>query len=113
MANLLSQDELTDQAIRASWFFDINLGDRSDSAVYMGDGVDDLDRVSGVMYAHPNGRFTINVGKQTSQYKPFNLDDISGIRYAYVAFYGERDKPPLVEDLKLGVAEELRDDIFG
>lgn len=93
-------------AQRAQWNIDCelkpNLGRYSsfhgDSVVIAGEGVRDLDRAIALMEAYPNGRFTIDVGRTESAYRPVSVAEMQALRSAYVSFHGAVNKPGLVED---------------
>lgn len=92
-------------ARRGSWYFDCYFGkDQSDSSVYAGDGVDDLDSLIGKLdFANkhngvgPKARFLADVGTQYSDWRAFDIDDLRAIRGYYVQIYGATAKPPVVE----------------
>jgi hypothetical protein len=75
-------------ARRADFFFDLYMGlGRGDSSIYTGDGVDDLDQVASVIAAGTNigAKFTVDVGSQYSDYRRFDVEDLSAIRAQYIA----------------------------
>ena len=98
---LTPQDQ---QAIarRGIWYFDCYFGmNHDDSVVFTGDGVDDLDALIARLqaaFSQPgaigvNSRFLCDVGTQYSSYKPFDIEDVQAIRWYYVQYYGEVNKP--------------------
>jgi len=94
----LTQQEVQAVALRASWLFDLKflqteLG--GDSFAVVGGGVGDLDRLADLLIAFPKTRIQLDVGLHTSHFQDVGLEDVLAIRAAYVAFYGETDKPPL------------------
>jgi len=90
-------------ARRAQWYFDCYFGlNNQDSVVFTGDGVADLDSLSGRLTeafnfggTNVNSRFLCDVGLQYSSWRPFDLEDIAAIRAYYVAYYGDVNKPPV------------------
>jgi hypothetical protein len=87
----------------AAWKFDVAIKDArnaSDSSVYAGDGVDDLDRLINLLEGNtlPNGatqmRVTCDVGRTFSQYITVTVDDVYALRARYIQFWGTVNKPP-------------------
>ncbi len=96
----LTQLEVQTVAEKAYWLFDLKflqteLG--GDWFTVTGDGVDDLDRLIDLLTAFPNTRFSLDVGLHTSHFKDADLEDVHALRSAYVTFYGETNKPPLLD----------------
>jgi hypothetical protein len=95
----LTQAEIEYQAQKACWYVEAEprniafLGAASDSVVLTGDGVEDLDQILNFMATYPNGRYTIDIGRSTTDYRPCDSTDIQGIKIAYMAFYGTVNKP--------------------
>jgi hypothetical protein len=97
----LTSEDQKSIARRASWFFDCDFGkDGSDSVVYTGDGVDDLDALISRMefaYSHSGigvkAKFLADTGSAYSSWKPFDIDDLKAIRGYYAQDYGPTDKP--------------------
>ena len=87
-------------AQRACWYVDCDFRDRSDTVVFTGDGVDDLDQLLRIIDAHPTMRMTMDVGQTHSVYRPVNRSDIVALREAYVAAWGESAKPAVWNDTK-------------
>lgn len=93
---LLTQAEIDDQAKRACWYVQADLRDVNvpgDPYIITGDGVDDLDRLISYMPIYPRARFEINVGNLFEAYKQCDIEDIRAIRTAYIAYYGNVNKP--------------------
>lgn len=88
-------DDLTLQRLaqKANWYVDCDFHDRSDTVVYSGDGVDDLDQLLHVIDRNPKMTMTIDVGQTHSIYLPVVRADIVALRAAYVAVWGETPKP--------------------
>lgn len=88
-----------DIARRAQWYFDCYFGQPGDSVVFTGDGIDDLDDLiarlvcNGSYNFNRNQRFMCDVGTQYSDWRPFDVDDVSAIKTQYVDFYGTVSKP--------------------
>jgi hypothetical protein len=85
-------------AKKAQWYFDVYMGRQTgDSCVYTGDGVDDLDRLEALMSGTnpPDSRFMCDVGKQYSDWRPFDIQDVQAVRTYYIGFYGTVAKPPI------------------
>lgn len=97
----LLQTDIDAVAQRASFFFNVYWAYHTfdEAVVYTGDGVDDLDRLISMMAAGTNrsSQFSVDVGSQYSIYKPFDLEDLVAIRAAYVAKYGNVNKPDAYE----------------
>ena len=94
----LTADQQRYLARKAQWYFDVYLGRQSgDSSVYTGDGVDDLDRLIALLNGThaPDSRFMCDVGKQYSDWRAFDAQDVEAVRSYYVQFYGLTDKPPI------------------
>lgn len=93
----LTQADINTVAQRANFFFNVYWAYHTfeESVVYTGDGVDDLDRLISQMAAGtmPTAQFQVDVGSQYSIYKPFDLQDLIAIRTAYIAYYGNVNKP--------------------
>jgi hypothetical protein len=92
----LTQAEINDQAQRANWYVQADLRDVNvpgDPYIITGDGVDDLDRLISYMPIYPKGRFQINVGRLFEAYKDIDLEDVIAIKAAYIAYYGNVNKP--------------------
>lgn len=93
---LLTQAEINTQAQRACWYIEAdyrNINIPGDPFIITGDGVDDLDRLISLMPIYPNARWMINVGQQFEAYKACDREDIIAIRTAYIAYYGNVNKP--------------------
>jgi hypothetical protein len=99
-------------ARRAIFYFDCYFGmNHEDSVIFTGDGVDDLDALIDRLttaFATPGGvgvrsRFQVDVGSTTSSWKPFDLDDVRGIRDQYVEHYGEVNKPAVTRSRSSGI----------
>ena len=67
--------------------------------VFTGDGVEDLDRLISRLNANAQDnrlwgqRFMCDVGTQYSDWRPFDIEDVYAIRLAYIAYYGNVDRP--------------------
>ena len=90
-------------ARKAYWYFDCDFGvGTGESSVFTGDGLEDLNsfisrlsdaqRYGGI---NPYSRFLADVGTITSDWQPFDLDDVKAIRTYYVEVYGYVNKPPV------------------
>ena len=97
---LLAPEIHRDIAQRAIWYFDIFFGAMTgDSAVFTGDGVDDLDRLIGrlnnnaIYNRSPDQRFMVDVGILYADYRACDIEDIMAIKEQYIAFHGNVDKP--------------------
>jgi len=96
-------------ARRAIWYFDCFFGlNNDDSVVFTGDGIDDLDGLINrlqfaVLHNGTNirSRFVTDIGTQYSVYRPFDLDDVRAIRQFYLDFYGNVNKPPVLDRAEL------------
>lgn len=101
----LTDNDVFVVARRGEWKIDFYAGQGTDnSAIYVGDGVDDLDRVSAVIASGTNlgARLMIDVGAFenlmpgpdfASQWRFFDLEDLARIRAKYVELWGPVDKP--------------------
>lgn len=97
---LLTPIQHRDIARRAIWYFDCWFGALSaDSVVFTGDGVDDLDRLisrltaNGTNNLQPHQKFMADIGTQYSDYRPFDIEDLTAIRAQYVSVYGNVNRP--------------------
>ena len=87
-------------AQKAHWYFDCYFGAAlSESVVFTGDGLDDLDRLISRITANATDnpargqRFLCDVGGTFSDWRPFDLEDLNAIRQLYVYYHGVTDKP--------------------
>lgn len=99
MSQLTSQ-EITQIARRAQWYIEASaMYLFQDSVVFTGDGVDDLDRVIAFMGSNgwPVPKYMIDTGSQYSVWKVCDIEDVQGIRAAYIEFYGTVNKPNLLD----------------
>lgn len=109
---LLTPAQHRDIARRAQWYFDCYFGPPSDSVVFTGDGVDDLDRLISRLNENAatnidrSQRFMCDVGTQYGDPRPFDIEDVYAIRAQYVLYYGPVNKPdvyaPVVSTAFLG-----------
>jgi len=83
---------------KAHWYVDCDFRDRSDTTVFPGDGVDDLDSLLRLIDNHPKLRMVMDIGQTNSVYRPVTRDDIVALRVAYVAAWGETPRPPVWND---------------
>lgn len=96
---LLTPDQQQAIARRAQWYFDCYFGPPSDSVVFTGDGVDDLDSLidrlnTNAQYNRDRSqRFMCDVGTQYSDWRPFDIEDVYAIRYYFISFYGNVNRP--------------------
>lgn len=102
----LSAQDVFVVARRGEWKLDVNLGalDSANSAIYFGDGVDDLDRVSAIIASGTNhgARLLIDVGAHenlnpgpdfAAQWRFFDQEDLAAIRAKFVELNGPVNKP--------------------
>ena len=87
-------------AQKACWYVDCDFRDNADSCVLTGDGVDDLDQLLRIIDTNPHMRMTLDVGQTNSIYRPVVREDIVALREAYVAVWGETNKPAFWNDPK-------------
>jgi len=92
-------------AAKACWYFDVYIGevqtDNSDSTVFTGEGVADLDDLIERMqwaysvpgYVNSKSRFLCDVGSQYSDWRPFDVDDLQAIKTYYIQKWGNVNKP--------------------
>jgi hypothetical protein len=86
-------------ARRAQWYFDCYFGPPADSVVFTGDGVEDLDSLisrlnNNAMYNNSRAqRFMCDVGTQYSDWRPFDIEDVYAIRYYFISYYGNVNRP--------------------
>jgi hypothetical protein len=95
----ITQAEIDSLAQKAFWYVDVQLSQtrvKDDWAIYAGDGLDDLDRLIALMQMNPNGRYKANVGSLTSSYRWVDASDMLAVRAAFIAFYGNVNKPTVV-----------------
>lgn len=93
---LLTQAQIDFQAQKASWYVEVdyrNINIPGDPFIVTGTGVADLDRLIEMMPIYPNGRYRIDVGTTFEQYRPCDITDIQAIKAAYIAWYGNVNKP--------------------
>jgi hypothetical protein len=96
---LLTSVQHRDIARRACWYFDCYFGPPSDSVVFTGDGLEDLNSLIERLNnnaAHNRSlhqRFQCDVGTQYSDWRPFDIEDVTAIRTQFIAFYGSVDRP--------------------
>lgn len=101
----LTDNDVFVVARRGEWKIDLNRGQMTgDSAIYVGDGIDDLDRVSAVIASGTNAgaKLMIDVGAFdqlnpgpdfAAQWRFFDLEDLARIRAKYIQLWGPVDKP--------------------
>jgi hypothetical protein len=99
----LNPEDLKLLAMKACWYFDCYFGmNTDDSVVITGDGVDDLDSLiarleaaiqTGSIGVH--ARFLCDLGSFTSDWRPFDLEDVYALRAYYIEIYGNVNKPPV------------------
>ena len=97
-------------AQRAQWYFDVSLhssDDRGDSAVLIGDGLEDLNSTVAFIQRYPRCTVVcdagfgptvlasagIPAGASLPSYQPCDVDDVYAIKDAYIAFYGSVTRP--------------------
>jgi hypothetical protein len=93
---LLTQAQVDYQARKANWYVSVDFNDINvpgDPYIVTGDGVDDLDRLISLMPIYPRGKYFIDVGTVVEQFVPCDVADIQAIRTAYIAYYGNVNKP--------------------
>ncbi len=66
-----------------------------DEVVLAGDGVDDLNSVLRFMESYPHGRFAVDTGVFDENQVIVIADDINALKTAYIAAYGNVNKPPM------------------
>lgn len=84
-------------AQKGYWFVDCDFRDRSDTTVYSGDGVDDLDQLLHVIDRNPKMRMVMDVGLKECSFRSVVRADIVALRAAYVAAWGETMEPAVWE----------------
>jgi len=102
--------KLTDQDVyvvarRGEWKIDLYLGQNTgNSSIYVGDGIDDLDRVAGLIASGTNAgaKLMIDVGAYAqlnpgpdfaAQWRFFDLEDLTRIRTMYISLWGPVNRP--------------------
>lgn len=95
---MIEQSDINRLAAAASWYFDCQLGDRNDTVVITGDGVDDLDKLLARIDGNPRLTMVLDVGLDTSQWETATRADVVRLRAAYVAAWGAEPKPPVWND---------------
>lgn len=92
----LTQEQINFQALRASWYIEIDNHrqvDGGDVWVVTGMGVNDLDRLLGLMPTLRVASFRIDIGTQYESWVPITVTDVQAIRTAFIEFYGTVSKP--------------------
>lgn len=98
----LTQAEVDYQAQKASWYIQVNFNDINvggDVYIVTGDSTEDLDRLISMMPIYPKGIFEIDLGRQYEIWKRCDIEDIIAIRDAYLAYYGDGDRPGFPPEL--------------
>ena len=95
---MIDQAIINRLAAAGSWYFDCHLGDQSDTVVYTGDGVDDLDRLLAKLDGNPKMTMVLDVGFDSSQWEVATRADVVRLRSAFVAKWGSEPKPPVWND---------------
>jgi hypothetical protein len=93
---LLTQVQVDYQARKANWYVSVDYNDVNvpgDPFIVTGDGVDDLDRLITLMPIYRRGKYFIDIGTVVEQFVPCDVEDIMAIRLAYIAYYGNVNKP--------------------
>lgn len=108
MALVLTDAQLDRMARSASWTFDVDFHDRSDSVVFYGDGVDDLNSLLVAVQGNiKTPKIVCDVGSLFSSYKIVTVEDIQALKDKYISIWGTVSKPPYWErSSKIGVGEE-------
>lgn len=108
---VLTDAQLDFLARAASWKFDVDFKvTHGDSAVFTGDGVDDLDslisRIQSTVPLAP--RIQVDVGKLFSQYVFVGVEDIIALKSRYIEIYGTVSKPQTPFESTVGIAVEIQ-----
>jgi len=92
----LEQADVFNVAQKAQFRFDCFFGQgNGDWVSYVGDGVDDIDKLIEVinMGTQRDAKFLCDVGAQYNAMRPFDLEDLYRIRAQFIVFYGTVAKP--------------------
>lgn len=92
--NLAQLQALVD---KANFWFEVDLGDNSDSYVVVGDGVDDLEQVIELYDRYPLSiKMLVDVGTITFAPVPIVRADVVAMRILFITKYGNVDKAAYV-----------------
>lgn len=112
MSVVLTNAQLDYLARRADWKFEFGTRDARnaiDSAVYTGDGVDDLDRLIARVTGVLGSVLIVDVGSSFSDYLRITVDDVYALRQRFIEVWGTVSKPAAYYDAALTQASKEAD----